>query len=210
MAEADRSCRCARSSSAIAPKPAGKSHPAGHRRQPGIAEAEPGGARELAAVPANRRPGADHPSERGRKASRELARGIRGNRTRGRGRALHRGHAAALRSQADLVVSAPARAPWRNWRRPGSPAILVPFPFAADEHQLRNAEAFARAGAARLVLDGEDSTGDRSVREVLALAAEARLLARMGGRRATLAKPGAAKRAAEILEELRDRREIPH
>ena len=30
----------------------------------------------------------------------------------------------------------------------GKPSILVPFPFAADQHQLRNAEALERAGAA--------------------------------------------------------------
>jgi UDP-N-acetylglucosamine--N-acetylmuramyl-(pentapeptide) pyrophosphoryl-undecaprenol N-acetylglucosamine transferase len=33
----------------------------------------------------------------------------------------------------------------------GVPAILVPYPRAADDHQLRNAEAFVAAGAARMV-----------------------------------------------------------
>ena len=33
----------------------------------------------------------------------------------------------------------------------GKPSILVPFPFAADQHQLKNAEAFQRAGAALYV-----------------------------------------------------------
>ena len=41
----------------------------------------------------------------------------------------------------------------------GKPAILVPLPTASDQHQLRNAEAFAKAGAGILVLDAE-MTGD--------------------------------------------------
>ena len=52
--------------------------------------------------------------------------------------------------------AAPARARSRNWRRPASRPILVPFPFAADDHQTRNAEAMERGGAARLVRDAGD------------------------------------------------------
>ena len=35
----------------------------------------------------------------------------------------------------------------------GKASILVPYPFAADQHQLRNAEAMQQAGATQLVLD---------------------------------------------------------
>ena len=42
----------------------------------------------------------------------------------------------------------------------GKPSVLVPFPFAADDHQRRNAEAFERAGAARVVADRE-MTGEK-------------------------------------------------
>jgi UDP-N-acetylglucosamine--N-acetylmuramyl-(pentapeptide) pyrophosphoryl-undecaprenol N-acetylglucosamine transferase len=42
----------------------------------------------------------------------------------------------------------------------GKPSVLIPFPFAADQHQLKNAEAFERAGAARMFLD-RDWTGLR-------------------------------------------------
>ena len=51
----------------------------------------------------------------------------------------------------------------------GKPSILVPLPTASDQHQLRNAEAFEQAGAARLVLDSE-MTGARLVEEVTQLA----------------------------------------
>jgi UDP-N-acetylglucosamine--N-acetylmuramyl-(pentapeptide) pyrophosphoryl-undecaprenol N-acetylglucosamine transferase len=35
----------------------------------------------------------------------------------------------------------------------GLPSILVPYPHAADDHQTRNAEIFAKAGAAALILE---------------------------------------------------------
>ena len=79
----------------------------------------------------------------------------------------------------------------------GKPSILVPLPTAADQHQLRNAEAFERAGAARLVADAE-MTGARLVEEISKLTAEK--LDRMSAAARGLAKPGAARRAAEILE----------
>ena len=53
----------------------------------------------------------------------------------------------------------------------GKPAILVPLPTASDHHQLRNAEAFVKAGAGVLVTDSE-MTGQRLVEEVMALAAD--------------------------------------
>jgi UDP-N-acetylglucosamine--N-acetylmuramyl-(pentapeptide) pyrophosphoryl-undecaprenol N-acetylglucosamine transferase len=37
----------------------------------------------------------------------------------------------------------------------GIPSILVPYPFAADDHQTKNAEIFSRAGASILVKQGD-------------------------------------------------------
>jgi UDP-N-acetylglucosamine--N-acetylmuramyl-(pentapeptide) pyrophosphoryl-undecaprenol N-acetylglucosamine transferase len=81
----------------------------------------------------------------------------------------------------------------------GKPSILVPLPTAADQHQLRNAQAFEKAGAARLVPDLE-MTGARLVEEVTRLTAEPGLPERMGLAARSLARPGAAKRAADVLE----------
>jgi UDP-N-acetylglucosamine--N-acetylmuramyl-(pentapeptide) pyrophosphoryl-undecaprenol N-acetylglucosamine transferase len=82
----------------------------------------------------------------------------------------------------------------------GKPSILSPFPFAADQHQLRNAEAFVRAGAARLVEDRE-MTGERLFATVVELA-EPGTMERMGAAARGLAHPGAARRAANVLEEV--------
>jgi UDP-N-acetylglucosamine--N-acetylmuramyl-(pentapeptide) pyrophosphoryl-undecaprenol N-acetylglucosamine transferase len=101
----------------------------------------------------------------------------------------------------DIVVCRSGAGAVAELAAAGKASILVPFPFAADDHQLRNAEAFAKAGAARLVLDRE-MTGERFFREVTAMAGEPDLLERMGEAARSFAKPWAAQRAADILEEL--------
>ena len=82
----------------------------------------------------------------------------------------------------------------------GRPAILVPFPFAADDHQARNAEAMERGGAAWLVRDAE-MTGEKLFEAVTALAAAESALEGMAAAARQFAKPGAAGKAADILEE---------
>jgi UDP-N-acetylglucosamine--N-acetylmuramyl-(pentapeptide) pyrophosphoryl-undecaprenol N-acetylglucosamine transferase len=107
-------------------------------------------------------------------------------------------------ARSDLVVCRSGAGAVAELAAAGKPAILVPFPYAADDHQLRNAEAFAAAGAARLVLDRE-MTGRRLFEEVMSLASEPGRLERMGQAARKLARPGAARRAADILEELGER-----
>jgi UDP-N-acetylglucosamine--N-acetylmuramyl-(pentapeptide) pyrophosphoryl-undecaprenol N-acetylglucosamine transferase len=76
--------------------------------------------------------------------------------------------------------------------------MLVPFPFAADQHQLKNAEAFERAGAARMSLD-KDWNGQRFFDLVRQLYENRDALKAMSESARKLAHPGAARRAAEIL-----------
>jgi UDP-N-acetylglucosamine--N-acetylmuramyl-(pentapeptide) pyrophosphoryl-undecaprenol N-acetylglucosamine transferase len=104
-------------------------------------------------------------------------------------------------ADADLVVCRSGAGAVAELAAAGKPAILSPFPFAADQHQLRNAEAFARAGAARLIEDRE-MTGQKLFDTVAGLAADPAELARMGAAARRLAHPGAARRAAEVLEEV--------
>jgi UDP-N-acetylglucosamine--N-acetylmuramyl-(pentapeptide) pyrophosphoryl-undecaprenol N-acetylglucosamine transferase len=99
-------------------------------------------------------------------------------------------------AQADLVVSRAGAGTVSELAAAGKPSILVPLPTASDQHQLRNAEAFERAGASRLLLDA-DVTGERLVHELTAMRGE---LDRMSAAARGLAHPGAAARAAEIME----------
>jgi len=104
-------------------------------------------------------------------------------------------------AQADLIVCRSGAGAVAELAAAGKPSILVPFPFAADDHQLRNAEAFAKAGAARLVLDRE-MNGQRLYEEVNRLASNPPELVGMGAQARTFAHPNAAQRAADVLEEV--------
>jgi UDP-N-acetylglucosamine--N-acetylmuramyl-(pentapeptide) pyrophosphoryl-undecaprenol N-acetylglucosamine transferase len=101
-------------------------------------------------------------------------------------------------AEADIVVSRAGMGAVSELAAAGKPSILVPLPTASDQHQLRNAEAFQKAGASLLVLD-HDMTGGRLVKEVTQLAASGRL-EEMGRAAKAFARPGAARRAAEVLE----------
>ncbi len=102
-------------------------------------------------------------------------------------------------SSADVIVSRAGMSTVSELAAAGKPSILVPLPTAADQHQLRNAEAMEQIGAARIVLDSE-LTGQRLVQEISRLAATPEQLEEMGAAARTFAKPGAARRAADVLE----------
>jgi UDP-N-acetylglucosamine--N-acetylmuramyl-(pentapeptide) pyrophosphoryl-undecaprenol N-acetylglucosamine transferase len=102
--------------------------------------------------------------------------------------------------QADVVVSRAGAGTISEIAASRAAAILVPLPFAADDHQLRNAERLAVAGAARLVLDRE-FTGERLFREVDDLRQSPETRRKMREHVRSFARPGAAERAAAVLEE---------
>ena len=83
----------------------------------------------------------------------------------------------------------------------GKPSVLIPFPYAADQHQLKNALAFEKAGAAYVSLD-KDWNARRFFDIVRTLFEDRRQLESMGECARKLARPGAARRAAEILIEV--------
>ena len=102
---------------------------------------------------------------------------------------------------ADLVVSRAGAGAVAEIAAAGKPSVLIPFPFAADDHQRKNAEALAALGAARTCPDAE-WTGERMAREILDLAADPARLAAMSRAARGFARPGAAARAAAVLLEL--------
>ena len=93
---------------------------------------------------------------------------------------------------ADLVISRAGATTLAELAAAGRPAILVPLPTATDDHQRKNADATARAGAAE-VIDQRELTGDRLAARILALAADAPRRAAMAHAARGLARPDAAK-----------------
>jgi UDP-N-acetylglucosamine--N-acetylmuramyl-(pentapeptide) pyrophosphoryl-undecaprenol N-acetylglucosamine transferase len=80
----------------------------------------------------------------------------------------------------------------------GLPALLVPYPYAADDHQRANASAFVRAGAARLLTDADVAAG-AATSQVLELVANPELMASMGTSAKSLARPNAAEALADLV-----------
>jgi UDP-N-acetylglucosamine--N-acetylmuramyl-(pentapeptide) pyrophosphoryl-undecaprenol N-acetylglucosamine transferase len=81
----------------------------------------------------------------------------------------------------------------------GLPALLIPYPYAAADHQTSNARWMADAGAAVVVADA-DLTPQRLRAEVDALLGDRQRLAAMAAASRGLARPDAARDiAAEVL-----------
>ena len=103
--------------------------------------------------------------------------------------------------EADLVVSRAGASAVAELAAAGKPSLLVPYPHAADQHQLRNAEAMAAGGAARVILDAAWD-GARFFEEIVEILYSPSILATMGAAARRQARPGAASRAADALQEL--------
>ncbi|MFN8644277.1 MAG: glycosyltransferase, partial [Candidatus Binatia bacterium] len=95
--------------------------------------------------------------------------------------------------RADLVVCRAGATTVAELTALGKAAILVPYPFAADDHQRANASVLAARGAGLLVLDAE-CTGARLAAEIIALATDRGRLRRMGEAARALGVPDAASR----------------
>jgi UDP-N-acetylglucosamine--N-acetylmuramyl-(pentapeptide) pyrophosphoryl-undecaprenol N-acetylglucosamine transferase len=83
----------------------------------------------------------------------------------------------------------------------GLGAVLVPFPYAVDDHQTRNAEALVAAGAAELIQERDLNTKDLAQRLTVLLGDRTKLLAMAEAAR-TLAKPDAAADIARACVEV--------
>ena len=81
-------------------------------------------------------------------------------------------------SRADLVICRAGATTVAELAAAGRPAILIPFPFAADDHQRKNGEAVERGGGGRLLLQA-DLTPRRLADELIALISEPSLIRRM-------------------------------
>lgn len=90
----------------------------------------------------------------------------------------------------------------------GVPSILVPYPFAAANHQEMNARAIATAGAARMILDRE-LTAERLLSVLAELLSEDAKLRRMAKAAKKLGRPKAADEiASRVIRLARGKKEL--
>lgn len=97
---------------------------------------------------------------------------------------------------ADLVISRAGAGTISELCLTGKPAILVPSPNVAEDHQTRNAMALADRQAAVMIRDNE--IDERLIRETIALAADNHLLKSMADNIKKMALPEAT---AQIVDE---------
>ena len=109
-------------------------------------------------------------------------------------------------NDADLVVCRAGATTIAELTAAGRAALLVPLPTAADDHQRKNAEVLAAAGAAEIV-EQKDLTGALLATRLAALIGDTQRLAAMAAGARRLARPDAARVIADkVLELLVDTR----
>jgi UDP-N-acetylglucosamine--N-acetylmuramyl-(pentapeptide) pyrophosphoryl-undecaprenol N-acetylglucosamine transferase len=82
----------------------------------------------------------------------------------------------------------------------GRPSILVPYPYAADDHQTANARAFEATGAC-IVLPHASFTAATLAGHLVSLTGEPERLAAMAGAAHAAGRPDAAARLADVVGE---------
>jgi len=104
-------------------------------------------------------------------------------------------------AEADLIVCRSGAITVAEVAAAGRAAIFIPFGAAADHHQLRNAQVFERAGAARLVPQDE-LTPERLVKEIWGLLDQPGQIRAMEQRARALARPHAVEDLADLIEQV--------
>jgi UDP-N-acetylglucosamine--N-acetylmuramyl-(pentapeptide) pyrophosphoryl-undecaprenol N-acetylglucosamine transferase len=101
-------------------------------------------------------------------------------------------------ADADVVVARAGAGTVAEIAAVGRPSLLVPFPYAAGDHQTRNAESLSRTGAA-LCLRQEEATPLRLAHEIGRLMSDARARVTMADAARATGRPNAARDVAADL-----------
>ena len=104
---------------------------------------------------------------------------------------------ASAYGRADLVVCRAGASTLAELATLGKPSLLVPYPFAADDHQRANADVLLRHGAAECI-ESSALSGECLAARVLDLARDRARLQAMGTAARQLAIPDAAQRVVEV------------
>ncbi|HEX9424906.1 MAG TPA: undecaprenyldiphospho-muramoylpentapeptide beta-N-acetylglucosaminyltransferase [Pyrinomonadaceae bacterium] len=101
----------------------------------------------------------------------------------------------------DLVVCRAGATTTAELIAAGKASVMIPFPFAADDHQRKNAEAMQLAGAGRMILQ-QDLSGKRLAQDITALIREPDRITAMEQAARKLARGDAAAAVVDMIEEL--------
>lgn len=104
----------------------------------------------------------------------------------------------ALLHRASLVISRAGAGTLTELAIAKTPAILIPYPYAADDHQTYNAQIFVQAGAAQL-FEQNQLTAETLKKAVSELLQSPETLEKMSQAMASLAQPDSAKQLAQLI-----------
>ncbi len=102
---------------------------------------------------------------------------------------------------ADLVICRAGASSLSEIQAMGKPSILVPYPYAAENHQYYNAMELVKNNAA-ILIEEKDFTGERLIKEVDALLADRERLESLGENAKKMAIYDATERIADCICEI--------
>ncbi len=105
-------------------------------------------------------------------------------------------------AKADLLVCRAGATTCAEIASAGKAAVMIPLPTAADNHQQKNAEAFEKVGAARMILQ-QNLNGALLADVIGNLLAEPATINGMEAAAKGLSHPDAAERTVDMIEELK-------
>ena len=108
---------------------------------------------------------------------------------------------------ADLIVCRAGATTSAELIAAGKASLMIPFPFAADDHQRKNAEAMRDSGAARMILERELSASSLA-KQIIELAKEPEAVDAMEAASRRMARGDAAAAAVDMIEELAGQRRM--
>jgi UDP-N-acetylglucosamine--N-acetylmuramyl-(pentapeptide) pyrophosphoryl-undecaprenol N-acetylglucosamine transferase len=107
----------------------------------------------------------------------------------------------AAYNRADLVVSRAGATTIFELAALGKPSILIPYPYATNQHQMINARSLARVGGAEMILQSDLNT-ETLARVLIKYMDDPSALKKMSTCTKKMAHPNAAKTIVDHLLEM--------
>jgi len=109
-------------------------------------------------------------------------------------------------AEIDLVICRAGATTTAELIAAGKASLMIPFPFAADDHQRKNAEAMAAAGAGKMILQ-QDLSPQRLASEIATLVGEPEKVTAMEHATRKLSPGDAAAKVVDLVEGMVERRQ---
>ncbi|MDY6896538.1 MAG: undecaprenyldiphospho-muramoylpentapeptide beta-N-acetylglucosaminyltransferase, partial [Cyanobacteriota bacterium] len=111
---------------------------------------------------------------------------------------------AGLLQRANLAISRSGAGSVTELAVCGTPAILIPYPYAAEDHQTYNAQVYTTAGAG-ILFQQKELTAEKLLLQVLELLKSPEELQKMSEKAKTVAVPESAEKLAQLVREVVER-----